>query len=285
MTNHTEPNSNLQGSTTVVEFTLGPVVPDEKRDAKAPSAVGSAVRIPLLLGVFISLLLGAFLGIPTMIYWFEDLTGVEFSSGFVDRAIHGAIFAAFAIGIGYAMGRRRLRNWLCERLIGPITVAVDGIQEAGTELAVTIQSPRLDRLAGRTVEVSREIVEITGLTKEQRDRIVVDDPTVPAKHKIQNERPVMRPKSDGVHHSKTNAIEISPETMTDGNTVSTEFLIDEAFVGDGSLFQRLHIHVDMPWWWFDWYARIMIRESSTDSREQLRAPEATGDAKTREHVW
>ncbi len=99
-----EASSSGGSKARVSELSAGDPMPAIDVDPDKSVTLGSAVRIPMLLGLALAALTATCLGIPMTIYFIEDALGAEFSDEFVDLAIGAGIVSVFMLLITYAMG-------------------------------------------------------------------------------------------------------------------------------------------------------------------------------------
>ncbi len=75
---------------------------------------------------------------------------------------------------------------------------------------------------------------------------------------------------------RARAVKISREVIRIDN-----LSLDER-AADDSLFQRLHIEIKSPWWWYDWRSKVMIWESNPETSEQTQPADERANE---EPVW
>ncbi len=274
-----EPSQSGGCKARISELSAGEPAPAKDVAPDKSVTLGSAVRIPMLLGLAIAALTAACLGIPMTIYFIEDALGAEFSDEFVDLAIGGGILLVFMLLITYATGRHRLRNWLAEGRLAEVQVDVGGRREAGEKMKVSVTSRHLCR--ARAIEISREVIRIDGLSPDDRAEIVATPEISIPKHDNARARPVLGAGDSAVASRDRKVIEPNGGDALPSTTAVT-FPITEELVQEGSLFQRLHIEIEFPWWWFDWSSKVMIWESNPEPGAQM---QSAAESASEEPVW
>lgn len=239
------------------DFVAGSPVP--VKDVKPDSAggLGSAVRIPLGVGLIVSVLFGTCMGVPMLINVYENAHGVDVPSEVVEALIGLAIFAVFGGVIQYMMQRHVMRNWFAERRLGEIGVTVDGRQVTGDQMEVTVEIPNLADAAIESIDLVREVVAIEGVEPNQKVELVAQ-----ARHSAEarNQTGVQssRLKSRDTDILWRDSKSVDLDSTQSDSSITVGFHIDEALAESTASSQLLFIDIEMSGWWFDWCSSVEI---------------------------